>query len=100
LVRDLGGMKDSGEELFWVYVIWNAGHQRYYVGQTADLEARLLQHNDPDNDLSKFTKRFPGNWVLIHSERFSSRSEVMKRERSLKGGQGRQWIRETLLPRA
>ncbi|NNM30091.1 MAG: GIY-YIG nuclease family protein [Akkermansiaceae bacterium] len=87
-----------GQEQFWVYVVWNARHQKYYVGQTGDLESRVAQHNDPGNDFSKFTKRFPGEWELLHAEEFPTRADALKRERSLKGGQGRDWIKKTVLP--
>ena len=91
-------MGESGEDRFWVYVIWNDRHQRYHVGQTGDLDARIAQHKDPTNDFSRFTKRFSGEWMLIHSEEFPTRKEALRRERNLKGGQGREWIRKTLLP--
>jgi putative endonuclease len=84
---------------YFVYVIWNADHQRYYVGQTENLDQRIAQHNDPGNSLSRYTKRFSGKWDLIHQEKFSTREDAMKREKALKSGQDRQWLKETVLPR-
>jgi len=81
---------------FCVYVLCNPqGHT--YVGQTSDLERRLAEHNDPNCRLTLHTKRRPGPWRLLHSEEFSSRSAAMQRERELKSGKGREWIRRTLL---
>jgi predicted GIY-YIG superfamily endonuclease len=34
---------------------------------------------------------------LIHKEKYSTRSEAMKRERFLKSGQGREWIKDDIL---
>ncbi len=84
---------------YFVYVIWNADHQRFYIGQTEDLDQRIQQHNDPNNTLSRFTKRFSGKWMLIHKEALTTRKEALMREKALKSGQGRQWLKEHVLPR-
>jgi predicted GIY-YIG superfamily endonuclease len=34
---------------------------------------------------------------MIYSEQYATRSEAMKRERFLKSGQGREWIKQNLL---
>jgi len=85
--------------MYFVYVLLNPSG-RIYVGQTNQLEERVRQHNDPANDISKYTKRYSGPWKLIHSERFMTRSESMAREKALKSGKGREWIHQHLLPRA
>jgi putative endonuclease len=81
---------------FFTYVLLNP-RDEIYVGQTADLERRLAQHNDPDNRLTLHTKRRAGPWRLIHFEAFSSRSAAIRREKELKSGKGREWIRGCLL---
>ena len=81
---------------FFVYVLINP-EQKTYVGQTSDLDHRLSQHNDPNCRLTLHTKRHKGPWTLIHYEQFSTRAEAMRRERELKTGKGRDWIRQILL---
>jgi len=81
---------------FFVYVLLNP-EGKTYVGQTADLERRLAQHNDADCRLTLHTKRHAGPWRLLHFEEFPSRSAAMCRERELKSGKGREWIRQVLL---
>jgi len=81
---------------FVVYVLLNPEGETY-VGQTADIDRRLAQHNNPDCRLTLHTKRHPGPWRLLHSESFSSRSAAMHREKELKSGKGRDWIRRILL---
>lgn len=83
--------------MFYVYVIWNSKNQRTYVGQTQNIEKRLAEHNDPTNYSSRFTKRFDGRWQLLHSEEFETRSLALRREKELKTGKGRDFIK-TLLP--
>jgi putative endonuclease len=82
--------------MFWVYVLKNP-QGRIYIGQTDSLDQRLLQHNTPDNLLSKYTKRYPGPWRLVHQETFPSRSQALLRERALKSGQGRAWLHREIL---
>jgi putative endonuclease len=68
----------------WVYIIQSESTGRHYCGQTRDVSARVAQHNDPINDLSKTTKRFHGPWKLVWSEQVASGSEVVRHERKIK----------------
>jgi len=81
---------------FFVYVLLNP-QGKTYVGQTADIERRVAQHNDPQCRLTLHTKRHIGPWRLLHSEEFSTRSAAMRREKELKSGKGRDWIQRELL---
>ena len=81
---------------FHVYILVNPAGQTY-VGQTNDLAHRLQQHNDPQYHGTLHTKRRAGPWRLLHSEEHATRAEAMRRERELKTGKGRDWIRRELL---
>ena len=84
---------------YFVYVLRSASSGKIYIGQTSDLEKRISQHNDPAYRITLHTKRNLGPWKLVHSEQFATRAQAMAREKALKSGQGRQWIRHSLLPR-
>jgi putative endonuclease len=79
-----------------VYIFVNP-QGKTYVGQTNDLERRVTQHNDPHHKGTLHTKRHKGPWTLIHSEEYKSRGEAICRERELKTGKGRDWIKRELL---
>jgi putative endonuclease len=81
---------------FIVYVLLNP-ERKTYVGQTCNLPRRLSQHNDPDCRLTLHTKRHPGPWKLLYFEEFATRAAAMRREKELKAGKGRDWIRQVLL---
>ena len=83
--------------VFTVYVLQSQSSGKIYIGQTTNLERRILQHNDLHYTRTKHTKRNSGPWQLVHSEICSSRSEAMKRERALKTGQGRAWIHQQII---
>jgi putative endonuclease len=82
--------------MYFVYVIRSQTVGKLYIGHTEDLEKRLKEHNDTDCFSSKFTKRFPGPWVLVYSESYGTRSEAFRRERWLKTGRGREFVRSRL----
>ncbi|MBD3169339.1 MAG: GIY-YIG nuclease family protein [candidate division Zixibacteria bacterium] len=74
--------------MYYVYVI-QSQHGKIYTGHTSDLEKRLFEHN---SGMCKTTKE-DSRWRLIYSEDFETRGEAMKRERWLKTGVGRDYIR-------
>ena len=79
--------------MYYVYVIRSETSNKIYVGQTIDLEKRLKQHNDPDNDFSSYTKQNMGPWKLFYKEEAGTRSEALKREKFLKSGKGREFLK-------
>jgi putative endonuclease len=85
---------DQSAPAYWAYVLQNPDG-RFYIGSTADLTARLDQHNAAD-DGSKFTHKH-GPWVLVWSEPHETRAAAVQRERQIKGMKSARWIREHLL---
>jgi len=71
---------------YYVYILRSLKNDRYYIGQTKDIESRLKLHNSKK---ARWTKRFQP-WEVIHNESYSTRGEAMKREKFLKsiGGIG------------
>ena len=56
---------------YYCYILELETTGQLYIGQTNNLEDRLLRHNSGRN---KYTKR-KGPWKLIHEEKFETRSE-------------------------
>jgi putative endonuclease len=81
--------------MYTVYAIYNRNAGKTYVGQTEDIERRLHQHNK--HAFKGYTARFLGEWELIYSESVATRSEALKREKQLKSGNGRAYIK-TYIP--
>jgi putative endonuclease len=82
--------------MFYVYVLYSLSSGKHYIGQTIDLERRLLEHHQ---GIARYT-RGRGPWELVLTEEFSTRSEAMRRELFLKSGQGREWLKLKLSGRA
>ena len=66
--------------MFSVYILWSDKLQKFYIGQTSNLEDRIYRHN---HGYEKYTsKGMP--WTLIWSTQKKSRQEAMTLERKLK----------------
>ena len=80
--------------MFKVYVLYSDSHDKIYIGYTSNIEQRLLSHNE----LGKkgWTLKYRP-WRVGWVESFETKHEAMKREKQLKGGQGRNWIWSILI---
>ena len=67
---------------------------RLYIGQTQDLEKRLAEHRQGDS----FYTRRSHDWELVYQEELQSRGRAMLREKELKTGVGREFLRRLLAP--
>ena len=72
-----------------VYVLRSEKDGRYYVGMTSDLRKRLIAHN---TGRTKSTKGYRP-WRLLHLEEYPDREIARKREKYLKSGYGKQWLK-------
>jgi putative endonuclease len=68
----------------YVYIIQSEKDNRYYIGETADVKARLLFHNAGKQRSTK--NRIPFNIVLV--EEFETRELALHREKQIKSWKG------------
>jgi putative endonuclease len=80
--------------MFVVYAIHNSQANKIYIGQTEDIKERLRLHNE--HIFKGYTSRFRGEWKLIYQESVPTRSEALRREKQLKSGNGRAYIKSLL----
>lgn len=70
--------------MFTVYILQSLKDNKYYIGYTSNLEARLSDHF---NGKTKSLKgRLPVN--LVYTEVFSTKSDAIKREKQIKAYKG------------
>ena len=78
--------------MFSVYILKSSVTDKYYIGQTSDIDRRLLYHN---SGYSKSTKAgIP--WKLVYSENFDTRQQAMNREAELKKYKSRVMIEKII----
>ena len=75
---------------YFVYILKSINSLKTYVGMTEDVESRLKEHNTKK---TKSTKAFTP-YIILHIEEFDSRLSARKREKYLKSGSGREWIKK------
>ena len=81
------------KELYYVYVLYSEKVNKYYVGQTNNVEVRIEQHNTRNE---RYTSN-KGPWKLIYKEEVECRAEAMKREKFWKTGKGREYWKSKLV---
>lgn len=86
--RQVGRQND----MYFVYVIKSKVRNYTYIGLTNNLERRFSEHNKGKN---KTTKAY-GPFTLVLSEVFETRPEAREREKYLKSGKGRDYIKKIL----
>lgn len=75
-------------EVFYVYILYSAQLDRYYVGHTHDLGSRLLKHSTAKGH---YTSK-ASDWILKYTEEYLSRGEAMHREQEIKSKKSREYI--------
>ena len=68
------------EDKFYTYLLQSQFDKSFYIGQTKNLEQRLILHNK-GHTKSTMAKR---PWKIVYFEVFDTRSEAIQRERFLK----------------
>lgn len=79
--------------MYTVYAIKSQKDGRIYVGLTANLVRRLIDHNKG----RVFSTKGFTPWVLIYTEKTNTRLEARIREKYLKSGSGKEFLKS--LPR-
>lgn len=79
--------------MYRVYILENQDDKSWYIGYTSDLDKRLNEHQSGYG--SKTTRR-KENWELIYCEGYTEMADAKGRERFLKSGSGRRFLRKQL----
>ena len=77
--------------MWYVYVL-QSNKGNWYIGSTKDLQKRILKHNLGKNKSTKYG--IP--WKVIYCEISLSRRDTRAREKYLKSGMGRRYLKNRL----
>ena len=71
--------------MFYVYILYSEKADKYYIGQTEDIDQRIITHN---------LRRNLGvnDWQLKYFEKYETRSESVRRETEIKKKKRRAYI--------
>jgi len=78
--------------MWYVYVLLSKKTGNWYIGSTRDLQKRILRHNSGKNKSTKHG--IP--WKLIYCEISLNKADARAREKYLKSGPGRTYLKNRL----
>lgn len=78
--------------MHYVYLLESLLDFSWYIGYSNDLKKRFSSHNKGENKATK-SKR---PWKLVYYEAYRNRLDAKKREKFLKSGSGRKFIKRQL----
>ena len=78
-----------------VYVLENQKDRSWYIGQTDNLARRLKEHNTGSG--ARTTRIKDGSWKLMYAEAYCDKRDALGREKFLKGGSGRKYLKKQLM---
>lgn len=78
---------------YYVYVLRSIDFNRNYTGFTSDIEKRLAEHN---LGKTKSTKPYRP-WEILFYEEYDNKADALKREKYLKSGVGREYVKNKYL---
>jgi len=78
--------------MYYVYLLESLIDRSWYIGYSSDLKKRFYSHHKGENKATK-NKR---PWKLIYYEAYLNRLDAKGREKFLKSGSGRRFIKKQL----
>ena len=82
----------TNEKIYYVYSISSTSRKYIYVGLTNNLERRISDHNKGYN---RTTKPY-APYTTIYTEEFNSRAKARIKEKKLKSGCGKEFLKTLL----
>lgn len=80
------------KSMFWVYIL-ESDDKSWYIGFTSDLKRRLAEHISGNGSRTTSLKT---DWVLIYCEGYKNKKDAEGREKFLKSGSGRKFIKKQI----
>ena len=78
--------------MHYVYVLRSSSDGGLYIGYSANLRRRFTQHTAGE----AFATSYRGPWKLIYYEAYIEQPDALGRERYLKSGAGRKFLKSQL----
>ena len=75
--------------MYFIYILYSRKTDKYYIGSTDKVDARLKHHNSGS---TPSTKAEAPEWVIKYTESLSNRRSALKRELEIKKKKSRKYI--------
>ena len=82
--------------IYYLYILYAPKSDKYYIGQTSDLNARLKDHNEGErpNQKKKFTYKYRPWELALAIPMAATRAEAMRIEKFVKSKKSRAFIQQ------
>ena len=80
--------------MHYLYILYSKSINRYYVGETADIDNRLSQHNA--HYFSKSFTKTAEDWDVVLSKKCSDKADSVYLERFIKRMKSRKFIEKII----
>jgi putative endonuclease len=78
--------------MFYVYVLQSEADEGFYIGFSANLRRRMKEHQEGKS----FATSYRRPWRLIYYEAYLEEEDALGREKFLKSGSGRRFLKRQL----
>jgi len=78
---------------YYVYLLRNTVDESWYIGFTRDINQRVKDHNDGRGGKTTRQKKM---WNLIYFEGYKNKADAIGREKFLKSGSGRRFLKKQI----
>ncbi|MCD8176306.1 MAG: GIY-YIG nuclease family protein [Tannerellaceae bacterium] len=78
--------------MFYVYILFSAKLDSYYVGSTGNIEDRIKRHNQGRSKATK--KGIP--WRIVYKKAFETRSQAYRAELYIKSQKSKSFIQNLI----
>ncbi|WP_343707509.1 GIY-YIG nuclease family protein [Flavobacterium sp.] len=76
--------------MFFVYILYSATKEKFYIGQTNDIDDRLRRHNSGQS----LSTKNGAPWKIIYTIQLNSRSEAMTLENKIKKRGAKRYLQD------
>ncbi len=77
---------------YYTYILESEADHQWYTGYTSNLRERLQEHNSGHTASTKYRRP----WKLIYYEACLAKDDAIAREKYLKSGMGKRYVRNRL----
>lgn len=79
--------------MYYVYLLQCSKDKSWYIGYTSDLRKRITEHQGGYGCRTTSMKK---DWMLIYYETYLNKMDALGREKYLKSGSGRVYLKKQL----
>jgi putative endonuclease len=79
--------------MHYVYILENQIDRSWYIGFSSDLKQRVIDHQNGKGGRTTKKKK---DWLLIYLEGYVNKDDALGREKYLKSGSGRRFVKKQL----